>query len=103
MNIITEQMECLNKFLIRSGKGFFHSFIIILLMLMCLLIDLKKKHVLFFVYTNFYTDIDECLSSDNGCTDECVNVDGGYHCACPNGYRLDSSRRTCVGKFWLSA
>eukprot|EP00057_Strongylocentrotus_purpuratus_P018616 XP_011673090.1 PREDICTED: uncharacterized protein LOC754864 [Strongylocentrotus purpuratus] len=42
-------------------------------------------------------DIDECLSSENGCSHECVNYDGGYHCACPDGYRLDSSGRECVG------
>ncbi|XP_030839825.1 uncharacterized protein LOC762725 isoform X3 [Strongylocentrotus purpuratus] len=41
-------------------------------------------------------DIDECLSSENGCSHECVNYDGGYHCACPDGYRLDSSGRECV-------
>ncbi|XP_063962020.1 uncharacterized protein LOC129270546 [Lytechinus pictus] len=41
-------------------------------------------------------DIDECLSSDNGCSHDCVNYDGGYHCTCPDGFRVDSSRRECV-------
>ncbi|XP_063961299.1 uncharacterized protein LOC129269692 [Lytechinus pictus] len=41
-------------------------------------------------------DIDECLSSENECSHQCVNDEGSYHCTCPEGHRLDSSRRQCV-------
>ena len=37
-------------------------------------------------YTNlifhYHTDINECYTSNNGgCSGECINTDGAYHCA----------------------
>ena len=51
----------------------------------------------------FTSDDDECTSSDSGCSHDCVNTPGGYHCTCPVGYTLDSSEKTCTGKSQFSS
>lgn len=42
-------------------------------------------------------DDDEC-ANPNICDHKCVNTFGSYQCVCNEGYRLDSDKRTCVGK-----
>ena len=55
---------------------------------------------------HFSTDINECRSpDDNNCNTsdpvpaECVNVEGGYECACDQhiGYTLSSGGTACEG------
>ena len=41
-------------------------------------------------------DIDECLTDECGHT--CVNVPGGFHCECEDGYVLERDGVTCTGK-----
>ncbi|XP_034029542.1 uncharacterized protein LOC117513470 [Thalassophryne amazonica] len=55
-----------------------------------------KKHTGF---KGFFTvrDFDECEDDpDNGCTQFCHNVIGGYHCSCRHGYQLDTDKHTCT-------
>ena len=40
-------------------------------------------------------DINECLSSNGGCSQVCVNQPGSYQCSCNSGYTLDGNGRTC--------
>ncbi|XP_071488359.1 uncharacterized protein [Diadema antillarum] len=41
-------------------------------------------------------DMNECLRSDTGCSNDCANVPGGYYCRCPRGSRLDSTKHNCM-------
>ncbi|KAM9353768.1 complement C1s subcomponent [Symphorus nematophorus] len=50
-------------------------------------------------FRGFYTDQDfnECEDDpDNGCTQFCHNVIGGYHCSCRHGYHLGADKHTCT-------
>lgn len=42
-------------------------------------------------------DIDECLSDNGGCDDDCSNVAGSYKCSCDEGYKLDNDQHQCNG------
>ena len=48
------------------------------------------------------SDIDECLSSNGFCAQQCINTAGSYSCRCNHGFFLDSNGRTCSGKFKCS-
>nr|XP_022323001.1 fibrillin-1-like isoform X2 [Crassostrea virginica] len=41
-------------------------------------------------------DIDECLSGVAGCSQGCVNREGGFNCECEFGYTLNDDRKTCA-------
>jgi len=44
-------------------------------------------------------DIDECRDDRlNHCGFRCENTEGGFHCACPQGYQLRTDGRMCEGK-----
>ena len=47
-----------------------------------------------------FIDNDECERHNGGCSQLCVNVQGGYYCKCRYGYHLHSDDRTCIRKFW---
>ena len=40
-------------------------------------------------------DINECLASNGGCSQVCINQPGSYQCSCNSGYTLDGNGRTC--------
>ncbi|KAG8179357.1 hypothetical protein JTE90_010253 [Oedothorax gibbosus] len=40
-------------------------------------------------------DIDECASSNFGCSDSCVNTIGSAFCSCPPGFQLQNDQKTC--------
>ncbi len=44
-----------------------------------------------------YIDINECEEDAHNCTDVCVNVQGGFECACNQGYTL-ADTTSCTGK-----
>ena len=46
-------------------------------------------------------DIDECQRDTDGCSQICTNTIGSYICSCNSGYRLNTDRHTCNGKFYL--
>ena len=51
-----------------------------------------KKEIIFHT-----TDINECLSSNGGCSQICINSIGSYNCSCQSGYVLLSDNKTCSG------
>ena len=42
-----------------------------------------------------HSDIDECLSSNGGCGQNCHNLEGSYECSCNAGFLLAGDNRTC--------
>ena len=42
------------------------------------------------------TDVNECAGAA-GCSQGCVNEDGGFRCTCQQGYRLHQDGTTCNG------
>ena len=43
------------------------------------------------------TDINECLNNNSGCSHDCVNTVGSYHCECSAGYVLLPNNHDCEG------
>ena len=54
-----------------------------------------KQHI------NVALDVNECLSGNGGCTQNCSNTAGSYQCYCDEGYKLSSDDHTCVGTMLL--
>ena len=46
--------------------------------------------------TILYSDVNECLSSNGGCEQNCHNSEGSYECSCEDGYLLSGDNRTCL-------
>ena len=42
------------------------------------------------------SDIDECSSSNGGCSQICNNSEGSYNCYCQQGFYLEIDGRTCL-------
>ena len=42
-------------------------------------------------------DISECQSGLHNCSQKCVELEGGFSCACNEGYELDSDQISCKG------
>ena len=57
-----------------------------------LLFLLLQKMPFFF---HFFLDVDECAENHN-CEGTCVNTEGSFHCACSDGFALDSDERSCM-------
>ena len=43
-------------------------------------------------------DIDECTDNVDACNHKCVNTIGSYICTCEDGYKLDDTETTFLGK-----
>ena len=43
-----------------------------------------------------HPDTDECLSNNGGCSHNCWNTEGSFHCSCPSGYTMSSDNKTCT-------
>ena len=46
----------------------------------------------------FSLDIDECLNSNGGCSQKCVNTPGAFYCECNPGYNLGVDKTSCIGE-----
>ena len=42
-----------------------------------------------------FTDINECTTDVDGCSQLCVNTNGSFFCGCNEGYTLTEDGRTC--------
>ena len=42
-------------------------------------------------------DIAECINGLHNCTQRCIELEGGYICACDEGYELDKDGVSCKG------
>ena len=47
---------------------------------------------------HFPVDINECLTNNGGCAQNCTNTVGSYFCSCSTGYVLGSDGHMCNGK-----
>lgn len=45
----------------------------------------------------FPTDVDECATTNGGCSHFCSNTEGSHRCDCPAGLFLEADNRTCQG------
>ena len=50
----------------------------------------------------FFSDINECQTSNGGCNQTCINTVGSFQCFCDIGYTLASDNLGCDGKHQLS-
>lgn len=41
-------------------------------------------------------DVNECRSNNGGCSQDCINTRGAYHCTCSDQYYLEVDGRTCI-------
>lgn len=44
-----------------------------------------------------YKDINECLTGNGGCQQQCANMPGSFVCSCEDGFQLASDDRGCEG------
>ena len=60
---------------------------------------------LFDVFANYfcYLDIDECQLFPPMCSQNCINLKGGFQCSCTSGYFLSNDNRTCSANGKCSA
>lgn len=49
------------------------------------------------------TDVDECSGNNGGCSQECKNTIGSYHCTCLNGFALQPDGHNCEGMYGHAA
>lgn len=41
-------------------------------------------------------DVNECRFNNGGCSQDCINTRGAFHCTCSDQYYLEADGRTCV-------
>ena len=46
----------------------------------------------------FVIDIMECQDGLHNCSQKCIELEGGFSCACNEGYNLQKDRASCLGK-----
>ena len=44
-----------------------------------------------------FTDVNECLTNNGNCAQDCANTVGSYMCSCNVGYVLNGDGRNCSG------
>ena len=46
-----------------------------------------------------FSDVNECMSNNGGCSQHCENTEGSFACSCTiPGYELQEDGRTCKSK-----
>lgn len=48
--------------------------------------------------TFLFLDIEECTVGLHNCNQICIELSGGFMCACNTGYELENDNTTCSGK-----
>ena len=49
---------------------------------------------------HFRTDINECTNHNGGCSHNCKNTNGSYHCSCPDPeLSLAQDNHSCIGEY----
>ena len=56
---------------------------------------LQLGNCLLFLF--LFTDNNECLDNNGGCSQYCRNINGSYECYCQDGLVLSSDNKTCFG------
>ena len=52
------------------------------------------------VVHHFRTDINECAYHNGGCSHNCKNTNGSYHCSCPDPeLSLALDNHSCIGEY----
>ena len=49
-------------------------------------------------FSHYLPDINECLISNDNCTQTCINTAGSYECSCQTGYVLADDGINCNGE-----
>ena len=49
-------------------------------------------------YSPLSADKNECSVDNGGCEGTCRNTEGSFECRCPNGKRVHSNKKDCVGR-----
>ena len=47
------------------------------------------------------TDIKECEIGTHNCSQQCIELPGGFGCGCYHGYQLQADKVTCEGMILL--
>ena len=55
-----------------------------------------RTRCLIYLIPLFLRDNNECAVNNGGCSHHCLNFPGGFQCACPKGFRLESNK-SCKG------
>ena len=50
------------------------------------------------MYTYYMTDINECVTFNGYCDQNCTNTIGSYTCSCVEGFVINNNSRSCDGK-----
>ena len=59
---------------------------------------IMRYHLILTMLYKKYIDVNECSTSNGGCTETCTNTAGSYYCTCPSGYSLASNAHGCNGE-----
>ena len=93
------------NYVVSVWRGFLFLFVI---RLGCVVLLYFHIHTIIWIAqtTSFsfsLTDINECVRDRGLCTfGECVNLDGGFECRCPDGFLLTDDGKSCIGRCFCS-
>ena len=72
--------------------------IFIYLLLLLLLLSLLLLLLLLLLSLS---DVNECANGLHACNQLCNNTMGSYKCSCYDGYMLDQTKASCIGKILI--
>ena len=58
---------------------------------------LPPQHHFVCISLLFFSDVNECISSNGGCDHNCINSEGSFECSCRLNFVLNLDGRTCDG------